>query len=381
MFTGTSSATESTSGAIAWVRALQRAQVDCVFAYPGATALPLFDALATHAPEIRIVLPRHEQGATFMASGYARASGRPGVVLVTSGPGATNTVTAIADAWMDSIPLLVFSAQVALPLIGTDAFQESDITGITLPITKHSYLLKSADDLPFVVDKSFYLATTGRQGPVVIDIPFDVAQAPLVEKAPPVALSGAQSAESNSSEARAGEAGNLASNTQGRSPEECVQTLQAMPRGYDPSPQADPADIARVAELLAAAKRPLIIAGGGVIAADASAELEQLARSRATEVMTTMMGRGAFPEDDPLWLGMAGRFGGLCVCESLEVADLVLALGTRLTERVIPDWSKVAPKAQLIHVDIDAAELEKRHPTALAIHANLKDVLCLLLNI
>ena len=330
------------TGAEVWAEALQRAGVDCVFAYPGATALPLFDALATHAPEIRLVLPRHEQGAAFMASGYARASGKPGVVLVTSGPGATNTVTAIADAWMDSIPLVVFSAQVALPLIGTDAFQESDITGITLPITKHSYLLKSADDIAAVVEKSFLLATTGRPGPIVVDIPIDVAQAYVKYHESP-------------------------------------SVLPEMPRGYHPRPQADPADIARMIEIMGSASRPVIIAGGGLIAAGAAAELEEFACSRNIPVISTLMGRGAFCEDNPLWLGMAGKYGGEGARRALADADLVIALGTRLTERVAPCFDEIAPLARLIHVDIDAAELGKRHPTVLAINADLKEVLkCLL---
>jgi acetolactate synthase-1/2/3 large subunit len=243
---------------------------------------------------------------------------------------------------------VVFTAQVALPLIGTDAFQESDITGITLPITKHSYLLKDATDMSFTVGKAFYLATTGRPGPIVVDIPVDVAQAKSTPK--------------------------IEAQT-----EECVQHSKiSAPAGYDPYPQADASDLGYAAELLSAASRPLIIAGGGIITAGATEELTTFARQHVLPVVSTMMGRGAFPEDDSLWLGMVGMFPPPTVTGALQEADLVLALGTRLTERVASTWQDFAPKAQLIHVDIDAAELQKRHPTTFSINADVRDVLAAL---
>jgi acetolactate synthase-1/2/3 large subunit len=327
------------TGALAWATALKRSGVEFVFAYPGATALPLFDALALYAPEIEIVLPRHEQAAVFMASGYARSSGKTGVVLVTSGPGATNTVTGIADAYMDSIPVVVFTAQVALPLIGYDAFQESDITGITLPITKHSYLLKSASDIEHVVDKCFFLASTGRPGPVLVDIPIDVSLETLT--------------------------------TLG-------ETHANMPLGYEPRPIADPSDVKKVAALIKEAQNPLIVAGGGVISSNASKLLYDIAHKYQIPVTSTLMGRGAFPEGSELWRGMLGIFGHDCARKALQSADLVLALGTRLTERVIRDLKISAPRAKLVQVDIDAAELDKRHKTSVSVCADISDFLSLL---
>jgi acetolactate synthase-1/2/3 large subunit len=334
-------ATGATTGATAFVTALREAKVTTVFAYPGAVALPLFDALYTSG-DIQLVLARHEQGAVFAAEGWARSRGQAGVVLVTSGPGATNTVTGIADAWMDSVPLVICTAQVARERIGTDAFQESDITGITLPITKHSYLVKSADELAPTIAEAFFLATTGRQGPVLVDIPVDVATSPL----------------SSGSVASFG-----------------THHLSA----YNPRPLPAPELVNEAAALLTRARWPVILAGGGVIAAGASEVLLQLAGQTGIPVATTLMGRGAFPEDNPLWLGMPGLFGDVSVNDALRRADVLLAVGTRLTERLAADASNLAPAARLIHIDIDPAELGKQCPAALALIADAHDALELLL--
>jgi acetolactate synthase-1/2/3 large subunit len=339
------------TGADSFVAALRAAGVSCVFGYPGATALPLFDALYG-ADDIRLVLSRHEQGATFMAGGWARATGRTGVVLVTSGPGATNTVTAIADAYMDSIPLVVFTAQVPSALIGTDAFQESDITGITLPITKHSYLVKSADEIAPTVAKALYLAATGRRGPVVVDIPVDVAEGI-------VGVNGG-------------------SDGAGKSDGDGDSAARLF-TGYDPRPQPDPALIAQAAAALTAAKHPVILAGGGVIAAEACHLLTDLARTQGIPVVTTLMGRGAFPEDDLMWLGMPGLFGHAGANEALSLCDVLLAVGTRFAERIAEDPAAVAPDATVIHIDVDAAELGKQRRADVAINADAADALTALL--
>jgi acetolactate synthase-1/2/3 large subunit len=305
-----------------------------VFGYPGATALALFDALGER-DDIRIVLTRHEQGAAFAANGVARATGRAGTVLVTSGPGATNTVTAIADAYMDSIPLVVFTAQVATAVIGSDAFQETDIFGVTMPITKHSFLVKDARDLPFIIDEAYRLATTGRPGPVLVDIPVDVAEA------------------------------DIGDDTAG----EYVPSRAVVPD----APAA--AVLARAAQMLTDAERPLILAGGGVIASGASDVLTQLAHANGIPVVSTLMGRGAFNEDDPAWLGMAGMFGHASANAALHAADVLLAVGTRFAERVAADPTRLAPGGQLIHVDIDAAEVDKRRRADLALIGDARAIL------
>ncbi|HEX3699298.1 MAG TPA: thiamine pyrophosphate-binding protein, partial [Phenylobacterium sp.] len=263
--------TEVISGAEIVVRALVDQGVDVLFGYPGGAVLPIYDALFAE-PKLKHVLVRHEQGATHAAEGYARSTGRPGVVLVTSGPGATNAVTGIVDALMDSIPLVVITGQVATHLIGTDAFQECDTIGITRPCTKHNYLVKSVDDLPRVIHEAFYIATSGRPGPVVIDIPKDVQFA------------------------------------KGRyqRPEE-VQHAHS----YRPRTKGDPSRIAEAAAMLAAARRPILYTGGGVINSGprAAALLRELAELTGAPVTSTLMGLGAFPASDPKWLGMVGMHG------------------------------------------------------------------------
>lgn len=322
------------TGAHIFTGALLDQGVTTLFGYPGASALPLFDALYD-TPALDVVLPRHEQGAVHMADGYARATGKPGVALVTSGPGATNAVTGIANAYMDSIPLVVFTAQVSTELLGTDAFQEADITGITLPVSKHSYLVKRPEDIARIVAEAFVIATTGRPGPVVIDIPIDVARA--------------------SCEAAAPAAVNLP--------------------GYKPTVKGNSKQIAQAARVLSKAARPLILAGGGVVAAEAAHPLKELAELLQIPVVTTLMGRGAFPEDHHLWLGMPGMHGAPVVTTALEQADVLLAVGVRFDNRVVRDIATFAPRAKLLHIDIDPAEIGKIEEASVPIVGDARQVL------
>lgn len=316
------------------VEALKSEGVDTVFGYPGGAVLPLYDALYRHQ-ELRHILTRHEQGAIHAADGYARSTGKPGVVLATSGPGATNLVTGIANAYMDSVPLVVFTGQVARNLIGRDSFQEADITGITSPITKYSYLLKRVEDLPQVVRAAFHLAATGRPGPVLIDLPKDVT----TQKAPfnyPPAVS--------------------------------------LP-GYRVAGAAGPDTLAAALELLNQAERPLICAGGGVIAAGASKFVQELAQRLDAPVTTTFMGKGAFPETSGPALGMLGMHGTAYANYAVQECDLFLALGMRFDDRVTGDLQSFAPRARIIHVDIDAAELNKNMTAQVAIAGDVAKVL------
>jgi len=322
------------TGAEMIVEALKSEGVDTVFGYPGGAVLPLYDALYRHQ-ELRHILTRHEQGAIHAADGYARSTGKPGVVLATSGPGATNLVTGIANAYMDSVPLVVFTGQVARSLIGRDSFQEADITGITSPITKYSYLLKRVEDLPQVVRAAFHLAATGRPGPVLIDLPKDVT----TQKAPfnyPPAVS--------------------------------------LP-GYRVAGAAGPDTLAAALELLNQAERPLICAGGGVIAAGASKLVQELAQRLDAPVTTTFMGKGSFPETSGPALGMLGMHGTAYANYAVQECDLFLALGMRFDDRVTGDLQSFAPRARIIHVDIDAAELNKNMTAQVAIAGDVAKVL------
>jgi acetolactate synthase-1/2/3 large subunit len=322
------------NGGQALVRALEDAGVEVVFGYPGGVALPIFDALYD-AEKVRTILPRHEQAAVHMADGYARATGRPAAVVVTSGPGATNTVTGIANAYMDSIPMVVFTAQVATPVIGTDAFQESDITGITIPITKHNYLVKDVDDLVEVIAEAFHIATTGRPGPVLIDVPADVSKAEVTYKWP--------------------ESVNLP--------------------GYKPTYRGHARQIKQAADLIDKARRPLLYAGGGVLASGAWKELKELAELMQIPVATTLMGKGAFPEDHHLFLGMPGMHGPKYVNYALTETDLLIAVGVRFDDRVTGKLSAFATKAKVIHMDIDPAEIGKNKPVDVPIVGDAKGVL------
>ena len=325
---------ERITGAEALVRCLEAEGVDTLFGYPGGVALPIFDALMD-SDKIRTILPRHEQGAVHAADGYARATGRVAPALVTSGPGATNTITGLANAYMDSIPMVVFTAQVSQAVLGTDAFQESDITGITLPITKHNYLVKDVNDLPDVVREAFHIAVTGRPGPVLVDIPVDVSKAELDFVYP--------------------DAVNLP--------------------GYKPTTKGHTRQIKQAATLIAKARRPLLYAGGGVLASEAAKDLKELAELMQIPVVTTLMGKGAFPEDHHLWIGMPGMHGAKYTNYTITETDLLIAVGVRFDDRVTGKLSAFASKAKVIHVDIDPAEIGKNKAVDVPIVGDAKWVL------
>jgi acetolactate synthase-1/2/3 large subunit len=322
------------TGAEIFVKALTDLGVDVVFGYPGGAVLNIYDALFQHT-KIRHMLCRHEQGAVHMADGFARASGRTGVCLVTSGPGATNTVTGLATAYMDSIPVVVFSGQVPSLLIGNDAFQEADIVGISRPCTKHNYLVKETKDLARTVKEAFYIASTGRPGPVLVDIPKDV----LISSAPY----------------------NL--------PKEVNL------RGYHPNYEGHPRQVESANRLLLSSTRPVIYAGGGVILSNASAELAELARLLSIPVTTTLMGLGAFPGSDPLCLGMLGMHGTYSANMAISHAEVILAVGARFDDRVTGKVDEFAPHAKIIHIDIDPTSIQKNVPVDIPIVGDLKDVL------
>ncbi len=325
---------ERITGAEALVRCLEAEGVDTLFGYPGGVALPIFDALYD-SKQIRTILPRHEQGAVHASDGYARATGRIAPALVTSGPGATNTITGLANAYMDSIPMVVFTAQVAQSVLGTDAFQESDITGITLPITKHNYLVKHVDDLPAVVKEAFHIASTGRPGPVLVDIPVDVSKAELDFEYP-----------------------------------DAVH----LP-GYKPTVKGHAKQIKQAATLIAKARRPLLYAGGGVLASGASKELKELAEMMQLPVVTTLMGKGAFPEDHHLWIGMPGMHGAKYTNYTITETDLLIAVGVRFDDRVTGKLSAFASKAKVIHIDVDPAEIGKNKAVDVPVVGEAKPIL------
>ncbi|HPZ32506.1 MAG TPA: biosynthetic-type acetolactate synthase large subunit [Methanoculleus sp.] len=307
------------TGARTLIEALQREGVDTIFGYPGGVVLPIYDEL--YDSSIRHILVRHEQAAAHAADGYARASGRVGVCLATSGPGACNLVTGIATAYMDSIPIVALTGQVPTALLGNDAFQESDITGITMPITKHNYLVKNAADIDRVVKEAFYIAGTGRPGPVLIDLPKDVSMGEVDEaSSPPPAIS---------------------------------------LRGYQPTYEGHVRQIDKALDLIAEAERPLVYAGGGVILSGASAELREFIETAAIPVTTTLMGLGAIPGDHPLNLGMLGMHGTAAANFAVTECDLLVAIGVRFDDRVTGKIEAFAPNARIIHIDIDPAEIGK----------------------
>jgi acetolactate synthase-1/2/3 large subunit len=311
------------TGAQALIKSLEHQGVDVVFGLPGGAILPVYDPLIDSS--IRHILVRHEQGAGHMAEGYALATGRPGVAMVTSGPGATNIVTPIANAHMDSTPLVVVTGQVATASIGTDAFQECDITGITMGITKHNFLVKSATELPRVIAAAFHLATTGRPGPVLVDVPKDVTQATMEWWWP-----------------------------------ESLEELD-LP-GYRAHPQIDERAVAAAAALIEAAERPVLYVGGGTLKARASASLLAFAERTGIPVVTTLMARGAFPDSHPQHLGMPGMHGFYSAVTAMQRSDLLITLGARFDDRVTGRLDGFAPGARVIHVDVDRAEFNKvRH--------------------
>lgn len=335
---GPGSATEhegkTMSGAQAIIASLEAEGVDTIFGYPGGQAIKIYDALYD-SKKIRHVLARHEQGATHMADGYARATGKVGVVLVTSGPGATNTVTGIATAFMDSVPLVVITGQVTRGVIGTDAFQESDIVGITMPVVKHSFLLQSCDDLTRTIREAFYIASTGRPGPVLIDIPSDLSGSQMVFHYP---------------------------------------DSISIP-SYKPTYKGNAKQVRQAANLIESAKRPLIYAGGGIVSSHACAELTQLAEHMRIPVVTSLMGKGAMRCSNPLNLGPVGMHGSKYANMAVTECDLLIAVGARFSDRVTGKVSEFAPHAKIIHIDIDPAEIGKIIDPAVPIVGDAKVVL------
>lgn len=324
------------SGIEILVRSLIEENVEVVFGCPGNAVLGIFDALMDIAGDIiKIIFTRHEAGAILSASGYARASGKPGVVIVSSGPSASNLVTGIADANMDSIPLVIFTAQVPTKLIGNETFQEVDIVGITRPITKHNFLVIKINELAETIKSAFYIATTGRPGPVLVDLPRDVMSEKFTFVYPDTV--------------------NL--------------------RGYNPVYSAHTGQIRRAAEIINNSSKPVIIAGGGVISSNASGELRELARKINSPVTTTLMGQGVYPEDDPLSLGMLGMHGTWYANMAVNESDCIIAIGSRFDERTTGDVSKFAVNAKKIHIDIDPASISKNVKVDVPIVGDVKDAL------
>ena len=311
---------EKLSGADMLIRALQDEGVDHVFGYPGGAVLHIYDAVFRQN-RIQHVLVRHEQAATHMADGYARSTGRPGVVLVTSGPGATNAITGIATAYMDSIPMVVISGQVQSHLIGTDSFQETDMVGISRPIVKHSFLVRTASEIPETIKKAFYIATTGRPGPVVVDIPKDLTDP---------------------------------TNLFDYSYPETVTM-----RSYSPATRGHTGQIKKAIKLLAKCERPMIYAGGGVVQGDASGQLIEMTRLLGFPITNTLMGLGAFPGTDKQFLGMLGMHGTFEANNAMHHSDLVFAIGARFDDRITNTVSKFCPYAEIIHLDIDPTSISK----------------------
>jgi len=326
--------TEQMTGAQALVRALENVGVDTVFGIPGGAILPAYDPLYDSS-KLRHILVRHEQGAGHAAQGYAMVTGKVGVCMATSGPGATNLVTAISDAYMDSVPIVAITGQVATPLIGTDGFQEADISGITMPITKHNFLVTKAEDIARTIAEAFHIASTGRPGPVLVDIAKDALQA-TVEFSWPVAMH--------------------------------------LP-GYRPVTRPHSKQVREAARLIVQAKRPVLYVGGGVLKAKASAELKVLAELTGAPVVTTLMAKGALPDSHPLHMGMPGMHGSVGAVGALQRADLLVALGARFDDRVTGQLSSFAPDAKVVHADIDPAEISKNRHADVPIVGDAREVL------
>jgi len=325
---------ERVTGAQSLVRSLESAGVDVVFGIPGGAILPLYDPLMD-SPTVRHILVRHEQGAGHAAEGYATATGRVGVCIATSGPGATNLVTPIADAYMDSVPMVAITGQVSSASIGTDAFQEADISGITLPITKHNYLVTDPLDIPRTIAEAFHIAGTGRPGPVLVDVAKDALQAMTSFTWP-----------------------------------DRVEL-----QGYRPVSRPHGKQIREAARLLVESRRPVLYVGGGVLKARASAELRRLVDLTGAPVVTTLMARGALPDSHPQHLGMPGMHGTVAAVTALQKADLIVSLGARFDDRVTGKLSSFAPGATIVHADIDPAEISKNRTADVPIVGDAKDVL------
>lgn len=322
------------TGAQAVIRSLEELGVDVIFGIPGGAVLPVYDPLFD-SQKLRHVLVRHEQGGGHAASGYAHATGRVGVCMATSGPGATNLVTPLADAYMDSIPMVAITGQVGRSLIGTDAFQEADISGITMPVTKHNFLVRDGDDIARVIAEAFHIAASGRPGPVLVDIPKDVLQGQCTFAWPP----------------------------------------QFELPGYKPNTKPHNRQIREAAKLIAESRKPVLYVGGGVIRGEASEQLLDLAELTGIPVVTTLMARGAFPDSHPQNLGMPGMHGTVAAVAALQRSDLLIALGTRFDDRVTGKLDSFAPEAKVIHADIDPAEIGKNRHADVPIVGDVKNVI------
>jgi acetolactate synthase I/II/III large subunit len=327
-------APEKLTGAQSVIRSLEELDVEVIFGIPGGAVLPVYDPLFD-SQKLRHVLVRHEQGAGHAASGYAHATGKVGVCMATSGPGATNLVTPLADAQMDSIPVVAITGQVGRALIGTDAFQEADISGITMPITKHNFLVRSGDEIPQVLAEAFHIAASGRPGAVLVDIPKDVLQGQCTFSWPP---------------------------------------RMDLP-GYKPNTKPHNRQIREAAKLIAGARKPVLYVGGGVIRGDATEQLRELAELTGIPVVTTLMARGAFPDSHPQNLGMPGMHGTVAAVAALQRSDLLIALGTRFDDRVTGKLDSFAPEAKVIHADIDPAEIGKNRHADVPIVGDVKAVI------
>jgi acetolactate synthase I/II/III large subunit len=323
------------TGAEIIVDALVKEHVEVIFGYPGGVVIPIFDVLYD-TKEVSFILTRHEQAAAHAADGYARATGKVGVCLATSGPGATNLMTGIATAYLDSIPLVAITGQVATPLLGTDAFQEADIVGMSRPITKHNFLVKSITELPVALKQAFHIARTGRPGPVLVDIPVDVSRGIIENYEYPSDVS---------------------------------------IRSYKPNVVGHNRQIKKVAEAIAKAKKPVLFAGGGVVLSGAHRELRQLAETTNIPVTTTLMGLGAFPGDHPLFMGMPGMHGAKTANFALQECDLIISIGARFDDRVTGFVAKFAPNASIIHMDIDPAAISKIIKVDIPVVGDAKNIL------
>ena len=324
------------TGARALIESLYAEKVEVMFGYPGGVLLPIYDEL--YDADIDHILVRHEQAAAHAADGYARATGKVGVCLATSGPGATNLVTGIANAYMDSVPMVAITGQVPRPLIGNDAFQEANITGITLPITKHNYLVTDVNDLPWIIKEAFHIASTGRQGPVLVDIPKDVTTDEIDFEYPD----------------------------------------KVDLRGYKPVKTGHKMQIKRGAEAIIKARRPVLYIGGGIISSNASKELLELAETINAPVTTTLMAKGAFPDTHPLCVGMPGMHGTKYANFAIQESDLLIAIGVRFDDRVTGKVDSFAPNARIIHIDIDPAEISKNVRVDIPIVGNARSILKML---
>lgn len=329
---------QTINGAEALIKSLEQQGVEYIFGYSGGAAIPIFDAIVTTKTNIKLILTRHEQGATHIADGYARASGKPGVVLVTSGPGAGNTITGLMTAQMDSVPMIVISGQQIRPMLGLDAFQEADVFNLTMPVTKHNYLVMETNDIPAIVTEAFAIATSGRPGPVLIDVPKDVSAAPF------------------------------------------TSTLRTTTTIKLDAPRVAKTDVKHVAALLQDSKRPVILCGHGVLLAGAEDELQKVSWQFDIPVTTTLLAKGAIDETCARSLGMLGMHGTAYANKAILEADLILNVGSRFDDRIVGDISLFGNRAKIVHVDIDQAELGKMIKPDVAIKADAKLFLSALAN-